>query len=196
MPSKSKTKGSTFERDVAKKLNEVFDTNEFSRTFGSGAFVGKTNWNKRAGLSHDVKTALAGDIIVPSWFPFNIECKNYEDSPIYHNLLNEGGDKTLDKWLGKSIHDAVNTRTLPCVIFKTTRKGAYVALPESLKSMLEGLPNYAKYKGFYLISYDFFMVKIIEIIAAHKVSELVFNVNETTLYQSLLNLFSTENNEN
>ena len=121
MPSKSKIKGSTFERDVAKKLNEFFATDQFSRAFGSGAFVGKSNWNKRKGMSTEVKNALAGDIMVPEWFIFNVECKHYDKSPIYHNLLSSDGDIKMNEWLSKSIHDGLNTQTLPLVVFKTTR---------------------------------------------------------------------------
>lgn len=169
MASASKTKGSTFERDIAKELNKLFDTNEFARTFGSGAFVGKSNWNKRSGLSTDLKNALAGDIIVPNWFPFNIECKNYQDSPVYHNILTSDGDKTLDGWLGKSIHDSINTKTLPIVIFKTTRKGVFVAMHNTVSPFVR-CENYAKYKDFVIMSLENFKPMIVEIIETMKKS--------------------------
>ena len=35
----SRTKGATFERQIAAMLNKRFDTKEFSRTPGSGAFA-------------------------------------------------------------------------------------------------------------------------------------------------------------
>lgn len=169
MASASKTKGSTFERDIAKELNKLFDTNEFARTFGSGAFVGKSNWNKRSGLSTDLKNALAGDIIVPNWFPFNIECKNYQDSPVYHNILTSDGDKTLDGWLGKSIHDSINTKTLPIVIFKTTRKGVFVALHNTVSHYVN-CENYANYKTFMIMSLENFKPIIQDIIETMKQS--------------------------
>ena len=156
MASKSKTKGSTFERDVAKMFNEIYNTNEFSRTFGSGAFVGKSNWNKRQGLSDEVKTALAGDIITPKWFPLSIECKNYEDTPAYHNLITEEGDSTMDMWLGKSIFDGINTNMIPCVIFKTTRKGVFVTLPIHIMDYITLDCNYLRYKCFVVVSLDNF----------------------------------------
>lgn len=154
MPSKSKIKGSTFERDVAKMFNEIYETNEFSRTFGSGAFVGKSNWDKRKGLSEEVKTALAGDIITPKWFPLSIECKNYDDTPAYHNLLTEDGDATLNTWLGKSIYDAVNTNMIPCVCFKTTRKGSFIVLPYIVLDELNLECNYLRYGCFIIVSID------------------------------------------
>lgn len=192
MPSKSKTKGCTFERDVAKDLNKWFDTNEFARTFGSGAFVGKTNWVKRAGMASEVKNALAGDIMVPAWFPFNIECKNYQDSPIYHNILTEKGDSILDGWLGKSIHDAINTKMLPMVIFKTTRKGVFVALYQSMKHYIH-CNNYAYYNGFYIVSYDNFQKIIQNVIVDYKASIDSFNESYNTFLDECNNEQSRTN---
>ncbi len=140
MPSKSKIKGSTFERDVAKMFNTHFNSNEFSRTMGSGAFVGNKNWNKRAGLTQELKNALASDIIAPNWFPFSIECKHYDDTPIYHNLLDQG-DPTLTGWLEKAIRDAQNTQTIPMLIFKTTRKGVFVAYPSIFDKLVTNIPK-------------------------------------------------------
>lgn len=152
MPSKSKIKGSTFERDIAKKLNEYFDTDEFSRAFGSGAFVGKSNWTKRKGMSIEVKNALAGDIMVPGWFKFNIECKHYDKSPLYHNLLSSSGDNKMDEWLSKSIHDGINTNTLSLVFFKTTRIFTGIALPQSMLS--NDVNHFCSYKGFVIVDID------------------------------------------
>lgn len=153
MPSKSKIKGSTFERDVAKKLNEFFATDQFSRAFGSGAFVGKSNWDKRKGLSTEIKNALAGDIMVPDWFIFNVECKHYDKSPVYHNLLSINGDVKMNEWLSKSIHDGLNTQTLPLVVFKTTRVFTGMALPY-IVSIFTNIQNYCVYKGFAIVDFE------------------------------------------
>lgn len=165
MPSKSKNKGSTFERFISKSLNEIFETDCFSRTFGSGAFVGKTNWDKRKGMSTDLKNALSGDVIVPDWFPFNIECKHYDDSPIYHNLLSPTGDSKLNEWLGKSINDAIKTNTIPMVIFKTTRKITCVVIPMNFLLLLPPtVTSYVLYNGFIVLHYDFFKDNIKSIV--------------------------------
>jgi hypothetical protein len=64
----SKRKGAAFERKIAKLLNERFDTTEFNRTPGSGAF----------GTTHALPQHLIvqGDLITPQNFKYVIECKN------------------------------------------------------------------------------------------------------------------------
>jgi hypothetical protein len=68
----SKTKGSNFERACAKKFNGRFNTKEFCRTPGSGAF-GTTHKN----LPQYLK--VQGDLITPENFKFIIECKTGYD---------------------------------------------------------------------------------------------------------------------
>lgn len=63
----SKNKGNKFERDVAKILNETFNTTEFIRSPGSGAFATTHS------LPDHMK--MSGDLITPKNFPFIIECK-------------------------------------------------------------------------------------------------------------------------
>jgi hypothetical protein len=60
-------KGNAFERQVAKTLNERFNTDEFSRTPGSGAFA----------TTHKLPEHLQihGDLITPENFKFVIEAK-------------------------------------------------------------------------------------------------------------------------
>ena len=67
----SRTKGNTFERAFAKKLNVRFDTKEFCRTPGSGAFA----------TTHKLPEYLQvhGDLITPEKFKFVIEAKRGYD---------------------------------------------------------------------------------------------------------------------
>ena len=67
----SRTKGNTFERALAKKLNVRFDTKEFCRTPGSGAFA----------TTHKLPDYLQvhGDLITPQNFKFVIEAKRGYD---------------------------------------------------------------------------------------------------------------------
>jgi len=60
-------KGNTFERQLAKKLNMRFNTDEFCRTPGSGAFA----------TTHKLPKHLQihGDLITPQNFKFVIEAK-------------------------------------------------------------------------------------------------------------------------
>ena len=72
----SRAKGSTFERQIAKMFNEKFNTKEFSRTPGSGAFA----------TTHSLPDHLKiyGDLITPQNFKFCIECKKgYNDINLY-----------------------------------------------------------------------------------------------------------------
>ena len=66
-PVNSRRKGSNFERAIAKKLNGRFETEEFCRTPGSGAF-GTTHKN----LPDHLK--IHGDLITPERFLYVIEC--------------------------------------------------------------------------------------------------------------------------
>ena len=67
----SRSKGNTFERAVAKTLNIRFNTDEFCRTPGAGAF-GTTHK-----LPHYLK--VHGDLITPEKFKFVIEAKRGYD---------------------------------------------------------------------------------------------------------------------
>ena len=63
----SRTKGNAFERKVAATLNTRFNTDEFCRSPGSGAFA----------TTHSLPEHLQiyGDLITPKNFRFIIECK-------------------------------------------------------------------------------------------------------------------------
>lgn len=129
MPSKSKTKGNKFERDIRDFLNETYNTEEFSRTPNSGAIMGRSNWGKNEGLSEGVKRTLGSDIIVADDFHFAVECKHYGDKPNYAAIV-KGPDSMLDHWLGEVVFDAINLDLHPLLFFKTNRKGIHFALPD------------------------------------------------------------------
>lgn len=63
----SRTKGNAFERKICKLLNEFFNTTEFMRSPGSGAFSTTHN------LPDHLK--FSGDLITPKTFKYTIECK-------------------------------------------------------------------------------------------------------------------------
>jgi len=75
----SKAKGSAFERKVAKILNEHFETTDFQRSPGSGAYATTHN------LPDHLK--IHGDLITPQNFIYSIECKKgYNNLDIYSLL--------------------------------------------------------------------------------------------------------------
>ena len=64
MPSKQISKGSAFERQIAKHLSEVFELN-FERVPNSGAFTGGKNIHRYNTLTEAQKLIYDGDILVP-----------------------------------------------------------------------------------------------------------------------------------
>lgn len=76
----SKAKGSAFERKVAKILNEHFETTDFQRTPGSGAYA----------TTHTLPDYLKihGDLITPKNFIYTIECKKGYNNLDLYSLLN------------------------------------------------------------------------------------------------------------
>lgn len=149
MASKSKDKGSRFEYQIRDLLNKVYDSKEFARTPGSGSIMGRSNFAKREGMSDAAKDTLSADMICPSWFPYSIEAKNYADKPTHATMIHSY-DTTLDGWLGEALFDAKNAGKIPLLFFNTTRKGAFIAVPEVIAKHLT-LGNYLVYRDFRII---------------------------------------------
>lgn len=125
MSSKSKTKGSSWERDIAKHLSDIYSAS-FIRSPGSGAYVGGKNAIRKDFLHEGQIRAMKGDIVPPSeWKHFNCEAKNYADLA-FHQLI-QGECKQLEAWLAQLL-DAADTGDLNILIIKITRKGKYIAV--------------------------------------------------------------------
>ena len=155
MASKSKRKGSAFENDISKMLNTTYNTEQFARTPGSGAWMGRTNSAKKSGVAQEAQDTLRGDLITPKDFPYIIECKNYEDSPAYHRII-QGPDSKLDGWLNEVEFDANEAGLQPMLWFKTTRKGSFVAVKTTILSGVDF--EYAlKYRDYTIVSLDTFI---------------------------------------
>ena len=114
----SKRKGSTFERKIAKMLNERFETKEFSRTPGSGAFA-TTNKNLPEHLR------IQGDLITPSTFPFVVECKNGYDVQL-DDLFKRKSD--FKSFISQAQNDASHANKDWMVIYQKTRRMALVVV--------------------------------------------------------------------
>ena len=125
MPSKSKTKGKTFEREVANYLSEIYN-DSFTRVPDSGAFTGGKNAFRREKLTEGQVRAHKGDIIPPDdWKHFNVECKNYADFP-FHHLLSLGPIPILEDWISQTLQ-AADLGDCNTLIFRITRKGTFIA---------------------------------------------------------------------
>ena len=129
MTSKSKTKGSSWERDIVKDFSRIFNSS-FLRTPSSGAFLGKSNKVRKEILHDGQIRIMKGDIIPPdNWKYFNCEAKNYADFP-FHQLIQDEC-KQLETWLSQ-LMDVSDPDDLNILIFKITRKGKYVAVQNNI----------------------------------------------------------------
>lgn len=124
MPSKGKTKGNSWEREVATFLSTLYGES-FVRVPNSGAFIGGKNVHRKTNLSDEQIRGFKGDIIPgPSFSHLNIEGKFYADFP-FHQVV-QGSCKQLNQWIGQLITSADET-DFNLLAMKFNRKGAYVA---------------------------------------------------------------------
>ena len=123
MPSKQKTKGSGYEREVAKFLTTLYNEN-FIRTIGSGAFIGGINKARTSYLTEEQSRSHKGDVTPPSSFKYaNIECKFYQDFPFPR--LFTGNASQLDLWI-EQVLDVEDENDVNIIFMKFNRKGQYV----------------------------------------------------------------------
>ncbi len=117
----SRTKGNTFERQVAKILNDRFKTTEFSRSPGSGAFA----------TTHKLPEHLKiyGDLITPEKFKFCIECKKGYNHLNLYSLYNYSSD--FWNFLEQCEKDSEKCSKIPMVIFKQDRQPTLAILPST-----------------------------------------------------------------
>ena len=125
MPSKSKTKGSSFERDVAAYLSKIYELS-FIRVPNSGAYIGGKNTARKETLDTSQVRSFKGDLIPPEgWVYFNAECKAYKDFP-FHQLFS-GNVKQLESWIDQCMTVA-DPGDFNIIFMKADRKGKYVAV--------------------------------------------------------------------
>lgn len=130
----SRRKGNKFENDVCKALNARFETTEFCRSPGSGAFATTHK------LPEHLK--LSGDILTPKHFRFTIECKAG-----YAKELQVTDFVVDTSWLGnildKAEDEALRENKDPLVIVKQDRKKPIAVINYSfLQGRTQFLLNY------------------------------------------------------
>ena len=124
MTSKSKNKGSAYEREVSKFLSELYGE-PFVRVPNSGAYTGGSNSHRKIFLNSGQIKTFKSDLIAPdSWVNFNAECKNYAEFA-FHQLFEECS--TLETWI-KQLINASDNNDLNILFIKISRKGRYVAV--------------------------------------------------------------------
>ena len=131
MPSPSKNKGSSFEREVAKFLSDLYGES-FIRAPGSGAYIGGKNQSRTQVLHEGQIRSFKGDIVPGQSFPkFNAECKSYADFP-FHQLYT-GDCKVLDGWI-EQMMDVAEEGDLNILFMKFNRKGKFVVVQSDKKT--------------------------------------------------------------
>jgi len=118
----SKAKGHRFERKIACMLNDKFETKEFSRTPGSGAFA----------TTHSLPEYLKiyGDLIAPKSFKYCIECKKgYKGIKINHIFDYRS---LLWKFIEQCEKDSKKCNKIPMVIFKQDRQPTLAIIPQEV----------------------------------------------------------------
>lgn len=126
----AKNKGSNYEREIAKKLSEMFHTN-VQRTGGSGAYRGIDTAYNHSNTHGD--RSFVGDVYFPTEHPlsvFNFELKNHEGVKLSH-LFNNSGE--IPSFLQQVTTDSRRLggvgSSVPCLIVHVTREDDYVVIP-------------------------------------------------------------------
>jgi Holliday junction resolvase len=143
MPSKSKNKGNSWERDVANFLSTTYSSS-FIRSPGSGAYIGGSNGHRKQMLLDSQIRNFKGDIVPGEGFDrLNIECKSFADFP-FHQLF-QGEVKILEGWLGQCL-EVADEGDLNLLFLKFNRKGKWVVLEAKHEPHLD-LERHLVYKS-------------------------------------------------
>lgn len=160
--SGAKSKGSAFERDIAKQLTTMFGL-PFQRSAHSGAFFGGKNSFRRKIASASSNKAMTGDIITPDEFNLIIECKNYGSFHFY-NLFTK--HKILDSWLEQLNRDCYTSNIdNGLLFFKISNASTFFAfnasmLPAATFNVESLRIPFTKYvyndQFYYIVDFEFF----------------------------------------
>ena len=135
MAVNGKNKGSSFEREISKFLNELFDMKEaFSRSAGSGSRFGGKNSDKLNIHNRFSSKNSLGDISSPDGIELLCECKSYANLP-FHQVL-QGDCPQINKWLDQvntdndTFYNVFGEYLNKLLIFKINRAGIYFMIPK------------------------------------------------------------------
>ena len=107
----SRSKGSSFERKICNLLNSTFETKEFCRTPGSGAFA----------TTHKLPEHLKihGDLITPEKFKFTIECKKGYNKENLSSLFSS--NSKLAEFISQAKKDSIKANKPFLIIWQQDR---------------------------------------------------------------------------
>lgn len=154
----NKSKGSTFERLVARELTKWWNEGEFHRTPASGAL----HWKKDERVS--------GDIVPPknSSFPFSVECKNHEGIILDQLITNMG---QFPSFWNQCSSDALTYSKIPMLVFKRSRIKPWVVLPFNSHLMQAARDKRCPVFHFYFYGFtysDLVAIQLEDLITIHK----------------------------
>lgn len=148
MASKSKQKGSSWERDICKIMGEELGGN-WMRVPNSGAFIGKSNQFRKANMDDNQIKLAKGDIIPPDDYKhINIEAKSYNEIA-FHQII-DGCCKQLDNWIEQT-EQVAEYNDFSMTIFKITRRGSWIAFTYDIFDRFE-MNSYVIYNKKYVIT--------------------------------------------
>jgi hypothetical protein len=155
MSSPSKNKGSSFEREVANFMSDLYGES-FIRVPGSGAYIGGKNQSRTQVLHEGQIRSFKGDIVPGQSFPkFNAECKSYKDFP-FHQLFS-GGCKVLDGWISQMM-EVAEDGDVNILFMKFNRKGKFVVVQSKLTWVTDQFMYYttAHHGDWLILDFDLF----------------------------------------
>jgi len=180
MPSPQKTKGSGFEREIAKYLSEKYGES-FIRAPGSGAYIGGKNQSRTQILHEGQIRSFKGDIVPGQTFTkMNVECKFYADFPFH--LLLSGECKVIDAWL-EQLMDVADPDDCNILFMKFNRKGRYIAVQSKLTWVTDNFLYYTSPKlgDWIIMEFDSFFLNNSKLLKAYSGSP------DTTSNQAVTN---------
>lgn len=154
MPSKSKNKGNTWERDIARFLSDYY-SESFIRTPHSGSYTGGKNAIRRNQLSESQTRSFKGDIVPPEdWIYFNSEAKFYKEFP-WHQLYS-GKALILNQWIAQ-IYSAADKGDFNILFMKFNRQGKFVSIE---RKHISTYPiHYMQYRDWIIVDFDIFFAQ-------------------------------------
>ena len=151
----SRAKGQSFERKICKLFNSRFETKEFCRTPGSGAFA----------TTHSLPEYLKiyGDIVTPKNFRFIVECKKGYNKENLSSLFNERS--LFYNFLKQCEKDSKRAGVPSIIIWQQDRNDILIILSNEYINDIE-LYNNTDIK--YLIFNDYIIYKFKDILNMDK----------------------------
>jgi hypothetical protein len=175
MTSRQKTKGNTWEREIATDLSKRYNTT-FIRTPSSGAYIGGKNSHRISNMDTGQAQGFKGDIIPPTeWQYFNCEAKSYKSFP-FHRIY--GSEiKILDTWIAQ-LMQVSSPDDLNIIFIKITSIGKFIVVQKKCKWNCDtSYSNYvsSKFGNWQVFLYDEFLkanLNRIEFIAKNGMHDL------------------------